>query len=111
MKPWLLSILACPIDKHHPLDSRFFSWETTADEMCKIVSEAGEPSQHFKKGYRHLVKQLNDGTISHKAIETIADMTSSDDSKVLLTKAVESLHRIHESLDQSDDKILKDFPA
>jgi len=111
MKPWLLNILACPIDKHHPLDSRFFSWETKPDEMRKIVSEAGVPSPHFKKGYRHVIKQLKDGTISPLAIEMLDDLTGSDDSKALLARAVESIHKIRESLDQTDDELLTNFPA
>ncbi len=64
MKPWLLNILACPIDKHHPLDAYFFNWETSEDEIKKITTEAGVPSEFFKKNYAHLAKQLVDGTIS-----------------------------------------------
>ena len=109
MKPWLLNILACPIDKHHPLDSRFFSWETTPEEMRKIVSEAGVQSPHFRKGYRHVVKQLKDGTISPQALETITDLTGSNDSKILLEKALESIQRIQGALDQQDDEFLGNF--
>lgn len=30
MKPWLLEILACPIDKHYPLAVTVFTWENEA---------------------------------------------------------------------------------
>ena len=80
MKPWLLNILACPIDKHHPLEALFFSWETSEEEMEKIASEAGLPSDQFKKNYEHLAKQLVDGTISSPAIRNVEDLSSSNSS-------------------------------
>jgi len=38
MKPWLLDILACPIDKHFPLDLYVFSYETNEEEFKKILN-------------------------------------------------------------------------
>ncbi|GAH22526.1 unnamed protein product [marine sediment metagenome] len=38
MKPWLLDILACPIDKHFPLDLYIFSYETNEEEFKKILN-------------------------------------------------------------------------
>lgn len=110
MKPWLLNILACPIDKHHPLEARFFSWETSAEETRKIASEAGEPSPHFRKSYRHLAKQLLDGTISTAAMRSIEDLTDSEDSAALLTSAVEAVSRLEQALNRSDEELLRDFP-
>ncbi|MFH0849475.1 MAG: hypothetical protein V1924_00890 [Candidatus Bathyarchaeota archaeon] len=75
MKPWLLNILACPIDKHHPLEAYFYRWETTLEEMDKISREAGAPSPHFKKQYGHLAKQIEDGTISPPSLRVIRDET------------------------------------
>ena len=33
MKPWLLDILACPIDKHFPLQLYIFSYETETQDF------------------------------------------------------------------------------
>jgi len=111
MKPWLLNILACPIDKHHPLDARLFSWETSEEEMRKIASEAGEPSPHFRKNYGHLAKQLLDGTISSPALRAIRDVTGSRDSTGLLAGAVEAVGRLEGASDRSEEELLRDFPA
>ena len=109
MKPWLLNILACPIDKHHPLDARFFSWETTEEEMEKIASEAGLPSNHFKKNYKHLAKQLVDGTISPPAIRSVEDSSGSDHSKGLLAIAVDSIARLEQVTDKSEGVLLREY--
>jgi len=108
MKPWLLNILACPIDKHHPLEARFFSWETSPEEMRKIASEAGKPSNHFKKSYKHLAKQLQDGTISPAAMSVVEDLTGSDDSAGLLAGAVEALGKLEQAPEGSESELLLD---
>jgi len=110
LKPWLLNILACPIDKHHPLEARFFSWDTSQEELRKIASEAGEPSTHFKKSYKHLAKQLRDETISLAAMRAVEDMTGSEDSAGLLAGAVEATTRLGAVLDLSEEKLLQDYP-
>ena len=110
MKPWLLNILACPIDKHHPLEARLLSWETSAEELRKIASEAGEPSSHFQKSYKHLSKQLKDGTISPAAMRAVEDMTGSEDSARLLALAKEAMGRLEQILDPSEEELLRDFP-
>ncbi|MFQ6054003.1 MAG: Trm112 family protein [Candidatus Bathyarchaeia archaeon] len=111
MKPWLLNILACPIDTHHPLEARFFSWETSAEEMRRIASEAGRPSSRFEKNYRHLAKQLLDGTISPVAMQAIEDLTGSEESAGLLAGAVESLGRLGQARDRTEEELRRDFPA
>lgn len=109
MKPWLLNILACPIDKHHPLEARFFSWETTEEDIHKIFSEAGEPSPHFNENYRHLAKQILDRTISPEAIQVINDLTGSDNTKVLLEKAGEAIKRLENKTDLSEERLISDY--
>ena len=109
MKSWLLNILACPIDKHHPLEARFFSWETTEEEMEKIASEAGLHSNHFKKNYEHLAKQLVDGTISPPAIRNVEDSSGSDHSKGLLVIAVDAIARLEQVTDKSEGVLLKEY--
>ncbi|MFX1320328.1 MAG: Trm112 family protein [Promethearchaeota archaeon] len=38
MKPWLFDILACPIDKHFPLELYIFSFETKPEEFESIIN-------------------------------------------------------------------------
>jgi len=52
MKPWLLDILACPIDKHFPLDLYIFSYETNEEEFKKILN-------FFEKRDIDLIKKEN----------------------------------------------------
>ena len=37
MKPWLFDILACPIDKHFPLNLYIFSFETETEEFTNFL--------------------------------------------------------------------------
>jgi uncharacterized protein YbaR (Trm112 family) len=110
MKPWLLNILACPIDKHHPLEARFFGWETSEEEMRKIASEAGFPSHYFKKNYEHLAKQVVDGTISIPAIRDIEDISDSNAAKGLLAIAVDAATRLKQAQDVCEEDLLKEHP-
>jgi len=109
MKPWLLNILACPIDKHHPLEARFFSWETIDEDMKKIAGEAGKPSQYLRKNYRHLVRQLRDGTISPSAIHAVEDLTGSDSSGKLLSRAESAVDRLKDELGRTEEDLLRAF--
>jgi uncharacterized protein YbaR (Trm112 family) len=82
LKPWLLNLLACPIDKHHPLEAHLFRWETK--DLEKVAAEAGKPKKELEDKYKILKKQLKDGTVSPPAISAVKDHTGS--------KAVTSLH-------------------
>ncbi len=110
MKPWLLNILACPIDKHHPLEAYFFKWETTEAELEKINREAGVTTVHFKKQYEHLAKQIADGTISPPALEKITDETGSMYSQELYADAKKFLTRLAYEQSQEEKNLLKDYP-
>jgi len=110
MKPWLLNILACPIDKHHPLEAYLFSWETSEEEIEKITKEAGVPSKFFKKNYTHLAKQLVEGTISPDSIRKIVDKSESEYSKRLLAVAVDATFRLEQVFDKCEEDLLKEFP-
>lgn len=110
MKPWLLNILACPIDKHHPLEAYFYSWETQEDELAKINKDAGKPVSLFKKQYEHIVKQIEDGTISLDSIKEIRDMTDSKDTADLYLDVKKFIERLDYEEDKSSSNLLSKYP-
>ena len=94
LKPWLLNVLACPIDKYHPLEAYFYKWDTPDDEFEKINREAGNQNKYFSKHYRNLAKQIFDGTISPPSIKAIVDQTESRHSLELQANALKFLDRL-----------------
>jgi len=103
MKPWLLNILACPIDKHHPLEAHVFTWETPEEEIKKNADNAGTPSSEHEKNYKQLAKQLTDGTISPPAIKNITDSSESESSKSLLNGALGAIASIEGASDKGEN--------
>ncbi|MFP3951857.1 MAG: Trm112 family protein [Candidatus Bathyarchaeia archaeon] len=110
MKPWLLNILACPMDKHHPLDAHFFSWETSTAEMEKINRESGVKNRYFAERYRHLAKQIAEGTISPASITAITDHTEQGAAAELLKDAVRAGNRFEEIEKPDVEQLLTEFP-
>lgn len=110
MKPWLLNILACPIDKHHPLDAHIFSWETSSAEMEKINREAGVKNKYFSERYNHLANQITEGTISPASIRAIKDHTGIKDAEELLRDALRAVNRFEEIEKPEPEQLLTDFP-
>ncbi len=102
MKSWLLNILACPIDKHHPLEAYFFTWETPENDLKSIVANAGKPKKELEEKYRILRKQLGDGTISPLSIAAIKDLTGSKVTASLQAKATNLLQGKTESKEDLD---------
>lgn len=49
MKPWLFDIIACPIDKHFPLDLKIFSFENDNTFFSEILEEYKEKNIEFLK--------------------------------------------------------------
>ncbi|MFC1802794.1 Trm112 family protein [Thermoproteota archaeon] len=109
MKPWLLNILACPIDKHHPLEAYFYKWETTETEIEKINREAGKPNKFFTKQYTHLVKQIEDGTISFSSFKSIKDETGSAHTIQLQIDADKFISKL-EFEDKTEKNLLQRYP-
>ena len=91
MKPWLLNILACPIDKYHPLEAYFFRWETSEVDLENIAAEAGNPKKELVEKYKIVKKQLGDGIISLPAIKAISDLTGLKTISELQAKTIELL--------------------
>ena len=110
MKPWLLNVLACPIDKKHPLEAYFYKWETSDEELTKINREAGKPSQFFSKQYTHLAKQVSDGTISPSSVKAIEDQTGSNHTLELLTDALKFIDKLGYEEDMSEKNLLSKYP-
>ena len=111
MKPWLLNILACPIDKHHPLEAYFFTWETAEDELEKIIKDAAKPSPYFKKQYEHLAKQIEDGTISLPAIKEIKDKSDSKYTNELHIDVRKFITKLESEDDKTRANLLDNYPA
>lgn len=109
MKPWLLNVLACPIDKHHPLEAYFYKWETTDDELEKINRDAGKPNKHFSKQYGHLSKQITDGTISMASLKEIKDETGNSYTLKLLADVSKFVARLEYEPELTVDT-LKKYP-
>jgi uncharacterized protein YbaR (Trm112 family) len=106
MKPWLLNILACPIDKHHPLEAYIFRWETGVDEIKQLRTGTSQSSDELKKKHRQLAKQLTDGTISPPAIGKIADKSGVQDAADMLATAMDKIAQLEG--EETEEKLLKE---
>jgi uncharacterized protein YbaR (Trm112 family) len=101
MKPWLLNILACPVDKHHPLEAHILRWKTTQTKIKKIYMEVGEPSQKETHDITQLKNQIRDGTISPSALKSIYDKTGIDEA-IKFQKEIEEIAVRIEKLKQEE---------
>ena len=106
LKPWLLNILACPIDKHHPLEAYFYTWETSEEELEKISNDAGTPNTYYTKQYGQLAKQIVDGTISWDSIKEIRDQTDSQQSANLFLSLNKFLKELNGEEERSEEVLL-----
>jgi uncharacterized protein YbaR (Trm112 family) len=106
MKPWLLNILACPIDKHHPLEAYFFRWETSAEEIKKLKAGEAQPSEELKKKHMQLVKQLTDGTISPPALGKIVDKSGVQDAADMLAVSRDKIAQLEG--EETEEKLLNE---
>ncbi len=110
LKPWLLNILACPIDKHHPLEAYFYTWETEDVELEKINNDAGKSNPYFTKQYGHLAKQISDGTISLDSIKEVRDMTESTHTADLYLDVKKFIEKLEYEDDKSEANLLAKYP-
>jgi uncharacterized protein YbaR (Trm112 family) len=100
MKPWLLNLLACPIDKHHPLEAYMLRWETT--DIEKVAEGAGKPKKGLEDKYTILKKQLRNGTVSPPAIAAVHDYTGSEAAATLNANALKLIGGKPEKAEELD---------
>jgi len=107
MKPWLLNILACPIDKHHPLEAYFFRWGMDSERIKQLVKGTDISEEQISV----LRKQVRDGVISFPSLKEISDVSGNSDAGLLRKNAVEaaggtageeSLRRLYSYLNLTD---------
>ncbi len=108
MKPWLLNILACPIDKHHPLEAYFYKWETSEEELMKINETTD--LQNSMKQITNLAKQVENGTISFDSIKIIQDMTESPHSEDLYGKVEQLISKLESEKDKTVANLVTHYP-
>jgi len=99
MKPWLLNILACPIDKHHPLDVYFFKYSSD--------KEASKSS--LVKEYRILAKQIVEDVISPVSIQNIHDLSDDSDSMRKNKAMLEALPVLVENKSRGIASLVKEY--
>ena len=87
MKPWLLNLLACPIDKHHPLQAYFFKWASTPEDIEEQLAAVGNTPNAIKDELKILAKQVVDGVISQAAVESIHDQSGVDAAVKFVAKS------------------------
>jgi uncharacterized protein YbaR (Trm112 family) len=92
------------------LEAYFYKWETSEAELEKINREAGKPNQYFSKQYKHLVKQISDGTISPSSIKAISDQTESPDTLMLYADVKKFVNKLALEIDPSEEYLLSRYP-
>jgi uncharacterized protein YbaR (Trm112 family) len=91
------------MDKHHPLEAYFMSWENSEEQLKEIV-ELEIIGSTSEKDSRELITQLQDGTISLQAISTIKDLSDSEHTKTLLESAKNAIKLLAAMKNTSKDK-------
>jgi uncharacterized protein YbaR (Trm112 family) len=92
------------------LEAYFYKWETPEEELEKINRDAGKSNQYFSKQYKHLVKQIEDGTISPPSIKAIKDQSDSNNTVELQQDALRFIDRLEFEEDKSEDNLLNKYP-
>ncbi|MFX0059284.1 MAG: Trm112 family protein [Candidatus Heimdallarchaeota archaeon] len=103
MKPWLFDILACPMDKHYPLELYIFSYETKPDVFKKFLDlyenrditliNKDEIIDFFKEDENFFIKD-----------DLVIEKTPIDDYFNLLLSSIKEVDHIH---DNSSNEISK----
>ena len=93
MKPWLFDILACPIDKHYPLELYIFSFETKPDEFQKILTiyENRNTDLINKEGIIEFVKEDENFFVKD---DIVFDKTKFEDYFNLLASSMNEIEHI-----------------
>ena len=103
MKPWLLDILACPIDKHFPLDLYVFSYETNEEEFKKILNSFEKRDISLIKNENIIEIHMEKGKIYIRD-DIVIEKSSIDTYLNLIISSIKEVNYIH---DKSLSKLSK----
>ncbi|MFX0067611.1 MAG: Trm112 family protein [Candidatus Hodarchaeota archaeon] len=109
MNPWLVNILACPICKHHPLRTYFFSWETS-DEVIEQISKKGSKADVSDRLLEYLIREFAEGIISLPALDAIEDLSGNKTTSQLAASAKNTAIRLEKAIKsskQSREEVLR----
>ena len=110
MNPWLVNILACPICKHHPLRTYFFSWETS-DEEIEHISKRDSKADVSDRLLKYLIREFKEGIISLPALDVIEDLSGNKMTSQLAASAKDTAIRLEKAIKssrQSREDVLKE---
>lgn len=95
MKPWLLDILACPLDKYYPLELYIFSFETKPDEFQKFLNSYENKDIDFIKR-ENIVKFIKDGENFFIKDDIIIEKTPFKEYFNLILSRIDEIEHIHD---------------
>ncbi|MHA1333779.1 MAG: Trm112 family protein [Candidatus Odinarchaeia archaeon] len=93
MKPWLLNILACPICKNHPLESYFFTWENSAEEISSLFKDPTITEEEIEL----LTREFKEDIVSPIAFKAVRDLTGNADTNRVLSEIKANLESVVEN--------------
>lgn len=104
MKPWLFDILACPLDKHYPLELYIFSFETKPDEFQKFINSYENKDINLIKR-ENIVKFIKEGENFFIKDDIIIEKTPFKEYFNLILSRIDEIEHIHDiSLDEISKK-------
>jgi len=103
MKPWLFDILACPIDKHFPLDLYIFSLETDINQIQQFIQTHKE--RKLSKIKKENIIQIIEEKGNFKIKDAI--VLQKTPIKEYLSTILESIGELSNFTDKTEKKIVK----
>jgi uncharacterized protein YbaR (Trm112 family) len=95
MKPWLCDILACPIDKHFPLELYIFTFETNEDQFNEIIKVYEERDLNQIKSENIIEIHEEKGNIYLKD-DIIIKKSSLDDYLKDIISTIEEINNLYD---------------